>query len=254
MTVDLRAFPELLACHMFQNITLPCHLQADKHLVASMPAYPCHSCPGHCTRKGTRNGVQLLRCGACGRYQRASYVNNACAPGADKRIALYTKEGCGIRSIARIMAISPTTVIARTRSIAARLGPGIVAKGRSYEVDELSTYTGNKKNRVWLAYALDRKSKQVVGIRVGKRSKRMLRPLIETLLLADAKRIRTDGCDVYRSLIPEGMHAVKRFGTNSIERMNLTLRTRLKRLGRRTICYTKSLAMLWACAAIACWG
>jgi IS1 family transposase len=59
---------------------------------------------------------------------------------------------------------------------------------------------------------------------------------------------------VYRSLIPEGMRAVKRFGTNSIERMNLTLRTRLKRLGRRTICYTKSLAMLWACAAIACWG
>jgi hypothetical protein len=29
MTVDLRAFPELLVCHVFQNITLPCHLQVD---------------------------------------------------------------------------------------------------------------------------------------------------------------------------------------------------------------------------------
>lgn len=205
-------------------------------------------------RKGRRGAVQLLRCAACGRYQRSHYRKKAYAPGMDARIATLTREGCGIRGTGRVLGISPTTVIARVKRIAARLGPGFIHKGRSYEVDELSTYIGNKKNRVWVAYALDRKDKQVVSIRVGRRSKRMLRPLVDTLLLAEARRIRTDGCDIYRSMVPAHRHAVKRFGTNGIERMNLTLRTRLKRLGRRSICRSKSLAMLAACAAIACWG
>lgn len=120
-------------------------------------------------------------------------------------------------------------------------------------MDELSTFVGHKQNRIWVAYAVDRSAKTVVGMRVGKRSNRMLRPLVDTLLLSDAKRIHTDGCDIYPALIPPNIHRVKRFATNGIERMNLTLRTRLKRLGRRTICYTKSVAMLAACVAIVCW-
>lgn len=174
-------------------------------------------------------------------------------PGLDDRITMLTREGCGIRSTGRVLGISPTTVITRIKRIAARLAPGPIPKGRSYEVDELSTFVGHKKNRVWVAYAVDRSTKDVVGMRVGKRSKRMLRPLVDTLLLSEAKRIHTDGCDSYPALIPANIHRVKRFATNGIERMNLTLRTCLKRLARRTICYSKSEAMLAACLAIVCW-
>ena len=60
-------------------------------------------------------------------------------PGTDGRIITLTREGCGIRSIARIVDISATTVIARIKRIAARLGPGPIPKGRTYEVEELST-------------------------------------------------------------------------------------------------------------------
>ena len=95
---------------------------------------------------------------------------------------LYTREGCGIRSIARIMRISPTTVIARIKKIASRLGPAPIILGRNYEVDELATYVGNKKNRIWVAYALDRKSKQIAALCVGRRNKQTLRPLITTLV------------------------------------------------------------------------
>lgn len=164
------------------------------------------------------------------------------------------REGCGIRGIGRVLAISPTTVIARIKRIAAGLGPGFIPKGRDYEVDELVTCIGSKKNRVWVAYAWERKERRVVAMRIGRRSKRHLGPLIDALLLADARSIRTDGLDIYRSLIPKRVHRALRFGTNGIERMNLTLRTRLKRLSRRTICYSKSAALLHACAAIACWG
>jgi len=152
------------------------------------------------------------------------------------------------------MGIAVSTVIARIKMIATSLGPGYIPKGRSYEVDELATYVCNKKNRIWVAYALDRKRKAVAAMRVGKRSKRTLRPLINTLVLADAKRIQTDALNLYHSLIPEPIHRVKRAGTNGIERMNLTLRTHLKRLNRRTLCYSKSATMLLACVQIYCWG
>lgn len=222
-------------------------------MYASLP-FQCGYCSGVCTRKGTQGAIQLYRCLACGKYQRSRYRNKACTPGVDARITTYVREGCGINSIARILGISATTVIARIKRIAARLGPGPIAKGRSYEVDELSTYVGHKQNRTWVAYAVDRRTKQVAGIRVGKRSKRALRPMMDTLLLSDARRIHTDGCDIYPTLIPAHLHRVERFGTNGIERMNLTLRTRLKRLGRRTICFSKCAAMLAACVAIVCWA
>ena len=215
--------------------------------------FQCGHCCGACARKGKHGDTQLYKCHACGKYQRHHYRNKACAPGVDGRITTYVREGGGIRSIARIIGISASTVVARIKSIAARLGLGIIPEGRVYEVDELSTYVGHRKNRVWVAYALDRKVKRIVSLRVGKRSKRMLRPLVETLVLADAKRICTDGLDLYRFLVPVAIHSVKRFGTNHIERMNLNLRTHLKRLARRSICYSKSLVMLQACVAIYCW-
>lgn len=109
---------------------------------------------------------------------------------------MLTHEGCGIRSKGRVLGIAPSTVLARIKRIAARLDPGPIAKGRTYEVDELATSVGPKTNRVWVAYALARSTKDVVGMRVSKRSKRVLRPLVDTLLMSEAKRIHTDGCDI----------------------------------------------------------
>jgi hypothetical protein len=42
--------------------------------------------------------------------------------------------------------------------------------------------------------------------------------------------------------------------TNHIERKNLSLRTHLKRLNRRTICFSKSLVILSACLRIYFWS
>ena len=239
---------------MYQTITTRrVALHHCRHMPYNIP-FPCAYCQGLCHQKGKRGTVQLVRCATCGKYQRTQYRNKACTPGMDSRIVGLTREGCGIRGTARILCISPTTVIARIKRIASRLGPGTIHRGRSYEVDELCTYVGNKKNWGWLASALDRTTKRVVAFRIGKRSKRMLRPLVDSLVLADARYIRTDGCDVYRTLVPGKLHHVKRFGTNGIERFNLHLRTCLKQLGRTTLCYSKCATMLAACVAVVCWG
>ncbi len=215
----------------------------------------CHHCQAPCKKKGQRFGIQRLRCTSCAKYQQASYRSKANEPGVDRRIVVYVKEGCGIRSISRIIGISTTTVIAHIKRIASstkRAGP--IVQGGCYEVDELATYCGNKRNRVWLAYALDRSTRKVVDLVVGKRSKRVLQPMLNTLLLSEAKCIATDGLELYRTILPKAIHRAKRYGTNHFERMNVTLRTHLKRLARRSICYTKSLTMLRVCAVIYCWG
>jgi insertion element IS1 protein InsB len=88
---------------------------------------------------------------------------------------------------------------------------------------------------------------------LGNEPIKTLNRVLETLKLSEAKKIFTDRLKNYRYLIDEKLHSVKRFGTNHIERKNLTLRTHLKRLNRRTICFSKSLVIFTAVLKIYFW-
>jgi len=125
---------------------------------------------------------------------------------------------------------------------------------KQYEADELKTFVNKKENEQWLIYAIDKKTKKVVDFRIGKRSKRNIKTVIDTLLFAKAKRIYTDGLTTYRGLVPKEIHKVVPHNTNYIERHNLTLRTHLKRLSRKTICFSKSKEMLENCLRIYFWA
>jgi len=89
---------------------------------------------------------------------------------------------------------------------------------------------------------------------VGARTNKTLNTVLKTLFLSEAKRIYTDGLKNYKYLIERKIHKVTRYGTNHIERFNLNLRIHLKRLNRRTICFSKSLAVLSAVLKIYFWG
>jgi IS1 family transposase len=121
------------------------------------------------------------------------------------------------------------------------------------EVDELWTYIGRKENEYWIAYALNRQTRQVFDFVIGKRTKATLKELIDRLLLLQPKVIRTDKLTIYQRLIPAGLHRPGVYLINRIERMNLTLRTHLKRLGRRTICFSRSVVMLESCLRLYFW-
>ena len=47
----------------------------------------------------------------------------------------------------------------------------------------------------------------------------------------------------YERLLPEDKHLITKRFTQSIERQNLSFRTRIKRLQRKTICFSKSVEM-----------
>lgn len=51
----------------------------------------------------------------------------------------------------------------------------------------------------------------------------------------------TDGWGAYQRHIDPAFHTVSKRQTQQIERKHLTLRTRIKRLARKTICFSKSI-------------
>lgn len=201
----------------------------------------------------TKSGNQRYICKACGKTRVENYAYLAYKGDINQKIIQLTKEGLGIRSTARILKISTTTLLKRIVFIARNITKPVISRGKTYEVDELCTYIRHKKNYIWLVYALEKNSKIVVSFNVGKRTNKTLNRVLETLKLSEAKKIFTDRLKNYRYLINEKMHSVRRFGTNHIERKNLTLRTHLKRLNRRTICFSKSLAVFIAVLKIYFW-
>ena len=123
--------------------------------------------------------------------------------------------------------ISATTVMARILEISKNITAPQITAGSVYEVDEIKTFVGRKKDHVWIAYALNRKDKSVAGFSVGPRTNETLRRVLDKI--SNAKRIYTDKLRQYKTLIPRGIHKTTNRGTNHIERHNLTIRTHIKR-------------------------
>lgn len=103
-------------------------------------------------------------------------------------------------------------------------------------------------------YAFCRETKQVVSFNVGRRTNKTLSRVLITLQNANPIKIYTDNIKNYKYLIHKDIHSTNFKATNHIERNNLTLRTHLKRLNRRSICFSKSILMLEAVLKIYFWG
>jgi IS1 family transposase len=157
--------------------------------------------------------------------------------------------------MARILGIARQTVLKRIQLTAKAIRRPVDKLDQvSLEVDELWTYINRKENEYWVAYAIDRRTRSVVDFAVGKRTKATLKELIDRLLHLNPKIIRTDKLTLYEHLIPKKLHRRGAAVINRIERKNLSIRTHLKRLSRRTICFSRSLQMLESCLRIYFWG
>jgi insertion element IS1 protein InsB len=215
----------------------------------------CQYCSGRCVKNGrSKSGKQRYVCRECGKSKQGTYVYLACDNQINKQIVRFLKEGLGILSISRLLRISSNTVSQRILKISSKIQKPIVSMNQNYELDELKTYVKFKRNEMYVAYALNPETGQVANFMAGKRNKRNLKLITDTLLFSQAKRVDTDGLNIYKSLLPKEIHRIKHRGINHIERMNLTLRTHLKRLNRRTICFSKSLRYLKAVLKIYFWA
>lgn len=215
----------------------------------------CKYCKGKCKKDGfQRNSCQRYKCKECRKKQQKGYKYHAYDPQINRTIITYTKEGVGIRSTARLLKISTTTLLNRIISIAKDIKQPPATSKQVYEVDEIKSFVKRKNNLIWIVYALNRHTKEVVSYNVGNRTNATLRVVIKTLDLSNAKKIYTDKWRGYKSLISKNIHSTFNRGTNHIERHNLTLRTHLKRLTKRSICFSKNTAILSAILRIYFWG
>lgn len=216
-------------------------------------------CP-HCNSKHiikngtTKNKKQQFYCKCCKKRFIDYYSNKAYIRDVNKHIVILIKEGVGIRSIARLLQISTTTVLKRILTIAKKTQPPILSFDKTYEVDELNTFIGNKSRRIWVVCALERDTRKIVRFAIGKRTNKTLAQITSTLQLAKATKIYTDKLVNYKSLICDRVHSTKKYGTNYIERKFLTLRTHIKRLNRRSICFSKNIIVLRAIITIYFWS
>ena len=111
------------------------------------------------------------------------------------------------------------------------------------EVDEMWSFVNNKKEQRWLWHAIDHQSGAVLTYVFGRRKDEVFLQLKALLEPFGITRYYTDHLGAYqRHLNPEEHQPGKRH-TQKIERKHLNFRTRIKRLARKTICFSKSTQM-----------
>jgi len=212
----------------------------------------CRFCNGPCIKKGWQSGVQKLRCKICGKHQQLSYTRQRLNTIQKDVIEFLHSEGNSISTLSRFLKFSKTTVSNWIRSLSDEYEHEVSEQpGGEYQADELRTFVGNKKNESWIMYAINKLTHKIISLCVGRRTKENLQHVTSDLLKQNPKTICTDRLPVYQSLISKEVHIVKERKTNHIERMNLQFRNQLKRLSRKTICFSRSENMLraavWLC-------
>ena len=111
------------------------------------------------------------------------------------------------------------------------------------ESDEMWSYVGKKKYPRWLWHAIDHQTGKVLAYVFGRRKDTVFRKLKQLLDPFGIERFYTDHWGAYARQLEPGRHCPGKRNTQRLERKHLTLRTRLKRLARKTICFSKSVQM-----------
>jgi insertion element IS1 protein InsB len=111
------------------------------------------------------------------------------------------------------------------------------------EVDEMWSFVGSKAHQRWLWHAIDPLTGVVLAYVFGSRADEVFVELQKLLKPFGLEHFYTDAAGVYARHLPAPAHTVGKLHTQQIERKHLTLRTRIKRLARKTICFSKSVFM-----------
>ena len=111
------------------------------------------------------------------------------------------------------------------------------------ELDEMWSFVKRKEQQRWLWHAIDHAKGIVLAYVCGTHEDEVFLQLQTILRPFGIARFYTDHAGVYQRHLSLETHEVGKQHTQKIERKHLTLRTRIKRLARKTICFSKSIMM-----------
>jgi insertion element IS1 protein InsB len=119
----------------------------------------------------------------------------------------------------------------------------MIRRADEAEVDDMWSFVGKKHEPRWLWHAIDHWSGRVLAYVFGRRTDEVFLQLKALLEPFGITHYHTDYWGAYTRHLDAAEHTPGKRNTQKIERRHLTLRTRIKRLTRKTICFSKSIQM-----------
>ncbi|EPL7543803.1 IS1 family transposase [Klebsiella pneumoniae] len=192
-------------------------------------------------------GRDRFRCRDCHRVFLLTYTYEARKPGVKEQITEMAFNGAGVRDTARTLKIGINTVIRTFKKLAPkRITSSPVAHADVAlicELDEQWSFVGSKAQQHWLWYAYNTKIGGILAYTFGPRTDDTYRELLALLTPFNIGMITSDDWGSYAREVPKEKHLTGKIFTQRIERNNLTLGTRIKRLARKTISFSRSIEL-----------
>jgi len=196
-------------------------------------------------------GTPKYLCKSCSRQ----FVENSKNPRITKEqkdlIDKLLLERLSMAGIARVVGVSErwlqTYVNQKFAAISQEIKVAVkMTLDLTIECDELWSFVGNSKQKQWVWLAIDRHSREIIGVHIGDRSADGAVALWNSIpeIYRQFAMVYTDFWEAYTSVIPSVQHRAvgKETGlTNHIERFNNTLRQRVSRLVRKTLSFSKKI-------------
>ena len=111
------------------------------------------------------------------------------------------------------------------------------------EVDEMWSYVGKKQAPRWLWHTMDHRSGRALAYVLGRRKDEVVLQRKVLMEPCGITRYYPDYWGAYTRHLDVDQPQPGKRNTQQIERKPLTLRTRMKRLVRKTICFSKTTQM-----------
>ena len=188
-----------------------------------------------------RTGKQNFLCRACGKQFQFEYAKAGCKPEVKQLVLRMLVRNSGIRDIEEVTGVHRQTVLRWLNQKAESLQVKPRLEGyKSVQLDEVWTFVGQRKKRKrWLFYAYAPETDEVLAWSWGNRSQHTVKKLYEQLQSLDIGWLCTDDWPAFGKVLPAEKHLVGKAYTKNIEGVNLCLRTRNRRLVRKTACFSK---------------
>jgi len=201
----------------------------------------------HCNNPDGQRTIFLLQ-----------YHDKGRLPAVKQPIVDITLNGSGVRDIVRVLRVSSATVInvlkkkePAVKQVHERLlhtlDPPqvnvILRQVEHAEMDEMWSFVGRKSQQRWLWHAIDHHTGQILAYVFGTQGDETFLQLKALLAPFGITHFYTDGWGAYRRHLDPSTHTVGKQQTQKIECKHLTFRTRIKRLTRKTICFSRSILM-----------
>jgi insertion element IS1 protein InsB len=188
-----------------------------------------------------KSGEQNFLCRCCGKQFQYHYQKAGCRPEMKELVLKMLVRNSGIRDIEAVLGIHRQTVLKWLNQAAEERE--VKPRQKHYQqlqIDELWTFVKERKRKKrWLLYAYAPETDEIVAWVWGNRSAKTVKALSVKLKAVEVDTFCTDDWKAFAKVLPADKHQIGKAYTRHIEGVNLCLRTRNRRVVRKTACFSK---------------